>query len=335
MNLTSTTLLLLAIPLQANLEPTRYKYSQPHMGTNCQILVYSMNQEEASRAVNAAFQRIKQLNLIMSDYDAESELRKLCARSGKEAVEVSADLFKVLSHAQKVSVISEGAFDITVGPVVKLWRRARKSIQMPDNNELEVAKKLVDYRLIELDSEKKTARLKSPGMLLDLGGIAKGYAAEEALLVLKKMGINSALVALGGDVAIGNAPPNQKGWKVGIAPVLEEGDAASRFLILANCAVSTSGDTEQYVELNGKRYSHLVDPKTGLGLTQRISVTIIAPNGIDSDSLTKVVSVLGQEKGMEIVDKLSGISCRVVRKKGDNLEVKTSPTFPTVYENKK
>lgn len=335
MNVTLIIISALAIPFQSKTELTLYRFTEPCMGTTCQINLYSMNKEEASRGANAAFLRMKQLDRIMSDYNPESELRQLCRRSGTGPVSVGDDLFKVLTRAKEVSELSNGAFDITVGPVVKLWRRARKSIQMPDKEELEAALKLVGYQSMVLDPLKKTVWLKKTGMILDLGGIAKGYAADESLNVLRKMGISSALVAMGGDVALGDAPPNAKGWKVGIAPVLEEGDAASRYMVLANCAVSTSGDTEQYVEIGGKRYSHLVNPKTGIGLSERISVSIVAPHGIDSDSLTKVVSILGMVKGMELVAKVPGISCRVVTRKNDLLEVKKSDNFPIVHENLK
>lgn len=335
MNVTLIIISALAIPFQSKTELTLYRFTEPCMGTTCQINLYSKNKEEASRCADAAFLRVKQLDLIMSDYNPESELRQLCRRSGTGPVSVGVDLFKVLTRAKEVSELSNGAFDITVGPVVKLWRRARKSIQMPDKEELEAALKLVGYQSMVLDPLKKTVWLKKTGMLLDLGGIAKGYAADESLNVLRKMGISSALVAMGGDVALGDPPPNAKGWKVGIAPVLEEGDAASRYMVLSNCAVSTSGDTEQYVELGGKRYSHLVNPKTGIGLSERISVSIVAPHGIDSDSLTKVVSILGMAKGMELVAKVPGISCRVVSRKNDLLEVKKSDNFPIVHENLK
>lgn len=335
MNVTLIIISALAIPFQSKTELTLYRFTEPCMGTTCQINLYSKNKEEASRCADAAFLRVKQLDLIMSDYNPESELRQLCRRSGTGPVSVGVDLFKVLTRAKEVSELSNGAFDITVGPVVKLWRRARKSIQMPDKEELEAALKLVGYQSMVLDPLKKTVWLKKTGMLLDLGGIAKGYAADESLNVLRKMGISSALVAMGGDVALGDPPPNAKGWKVGIAPVLEEGDAASRYMVLSNCAVSTSGDTEQYVELGGKRYSHLVNPKTGIGLSERISVSIVAPHGIDSDSLTKVVSILGMVKGMELVAKVPGISCRVVTRKNDLLEVKKSDNFPIVHENLK
>lgn len=335
MNVTLIIISALAIPFQSKTELTLYRFTEPCMGTTCQINLYSKNKEEASRCADAAFLRVKQLDLIMSDYNPESELRQLCRRSGTGPVSVGVDLFKVLTRAKEVSELSNGAFDITVGPVVKLWRRARKSIQMPDKEELEAALKLVGYQSMVLDPLKKTVWLKKTGMLLDLGGIAKGYAADESLNVLRKMGISSALVAMGGDVALGDPPPNAKGWKVGIAPVLEEGDAASRYMVLSNCAVSTSGDTEQYVELGGKRYSHLVNPKTGIGLSERISVSIVALHGIDSDSLTKVVSILGMVKGMELVAKVPGISCRVVTRKNDLLEVKKSDNFPIVHENLK
>ncbi|NDH04874.1 FAD:protein FMN transferase [bacterium] len=335
MNITLLATIALAIPSQSKSELKIYRFNQPHMGTNCQIILYSTNKEEASSVANAAFMRIKQLDGIMSDYNQESELRQLCARSGTGPVLVGEDLYRVLARSREVSELSSGAFDVTVGPVVKLWRRARKSIQMPDKDELEAALKLVDYKSMVLDPDKRTVWLKKSGMMLDLGGIAKGYAADESLKVIKKMGISTALVAMGGDIALGDPPPDSKGWKVGIAPVLEEGDAADRYMLLANCAVSTSGDTEQYVELGGKRYSHLLNPKTGIGLTERISVTIVAPHGIDSDSLTKVVSVMGAAKGMDFITRLKDVSCRVVTRKNNGLEVVKSENFPTVHENTK
>ena len=189
---------------------------------------------------------------------------------------------------------------------------------------------LVDYRNVVLANG--TVMLKKPGMLLDLGGIAKGYAADEALKILREEKINRALVAMGGDIALGDAPPEKEGWKVGIAPIFEEGNKAGKFMILANQAVSTSGDTEQYVEIDGVRYSHLVNPKTGIGLTRRISVSVVARHGIDSDSLTKVVSILGPEKGNDLIEKFPSASARVVLKTDTGVKVTTSRGFPKVIE---
>jgi thiamine biosynthesis lipoprotein len=135
-------------------------------------------------------------------------------------------------------------------------------------------------------------------MLLDVGGIAKGYAADEALRVLRGRGLNRALVAASGDLAIGDAPEGETGWRIGVEPT----DGVSRQLTLVNTAVSTSGDTEQFVEIDGKRYSHIVDPKTGMGLTNRIGVTVVAPKGIVSDSVATAVCVMGAERGLEFVE---------------------------------
>lgn len=311
----------------------RYQFTQPKMGTTCQMVLYASSDQQARVASQKAFARIDSLNRIMSDYDPESELRQICAGAGGPGKAVSPELYFVLQKALNVSSLSNGAFDVSVGPVVKLWRRARKNILLPDPDELAQALKLVDYRNIVLGEG--TVKLKVPGMMLDLGGIAKGYAADEALKVLKDQGVSRALVAMGGDVALGDAPPGQKGWLVGLAPVLEEGNAANRHMVLANKAVSTSGDTEQYVEIGGKRYSHLVDPRTGVGLTRRISVSVVANHGIDSDALTKVVSVLGPVEGMALVGKIAGVEVRVVEKTEAGLQVTTSKGFPEIHEKTK
>jgi thiamine biosynthesis lipoprotein len=170
-------------------------------------------------------------------------------------------------------------------------------------------------------------------MQLDLGGIAKGYAADEALAVLKKHGLDRALVAAGGDIAVSGPPPGADGWKIAIARLPGEKDAGR--LILRDAAVSTSGDAEQFVEIDGKRYSHIVDPRTGIGLLGRMSVTVVARKGIESDSLTKVAAVLGPEKGMPIIESTEGASARMVRKKGDELETVVSKHFPKLHPVKK
>jgi thiamine biosynthesis lipoprotein len=150
-------------------------------------------------------------------------------------------------------------------------------------------------------------------MLLDLGGIAKGYAADEAMQVLKQHGIRSALVAAGGDIVVSEPPPGSTGWTIGVAPLDSPEKPPTQLLLLRNAAVSTSGDAEQYVEINGKRYSHIVDPKTGVGLTGHSSVTIVAPNGTSSDSLATAVSVLGPEQGLEVIDATEGAAALILQ----------------------
>jgi FAD:protein FMN transferase len=322
-------LLGLAIPASASDPiPKRFRYTEGHMGTPFRIILYAANQTAADKAAQAAFRRIAVLDRIMSDYSSTSELMKLCQKAGGPPVRVSDDLFRVLRRAEVVSRISNGAFDVTVGPIVKLWRRARRTKKMPDVKALAKARALVGYRNIVLDPEAKTVQLLKPGMQLDLGGIAKGYAADEALQTLKHFGITQALVAAGGDIAIGAAPPDTEGWVVGIAPLEKPNTRPTRYLILHNAAVSTSGDAEQYVEIDGKRYSHIVDPHTGLGLVGRMSVTVVGPNGLTVDPLTKTVCVLGTKKGFAILGVLNDVSCLAVRKTAKGLSVSASRRWP-------
>jgi thiamine biosynthesis lipoprotein len=284
----------------------RYEFEQVHMGTQFRIVLYAPDAATAKKASDAAFARIAELDGIMSDYKPASELMRLCKQAGGDPVPVSDDLLKVLTRSLEISRLTDGAFDITVGPVVRLWRRARRTMKLPDADELAAARKLVGYEQVMIDAKNKTVTLKSKGMLLDLGGIAKGYAAQAALEVLRRHGIRHALVAASGDIVVGDPPPDAKGWRIGIAPLHDPNAKPSHYVLLKNAAVSTSGDTEQYVEIDGKRYSHIVDPKTGLGLTRRMSVTVIMTDGSTADGMATGLCVLGPERGLALVDKLDG-----------------------------
>jgi FAD:protein FMN transferase len=309
---------------------TRYAFTEPHMGTQFKIIVYAPDEPAANQAVKAAFDRIARLDGIMSDYRPTSELMRLCQKAGGPPVPVSEDLFTVLSKAQEVSRRSGGAFDVTVGPVVRLWRLSRRTQRMPDPAKLAHARELVGYEKVVLDPKARTVQLKKAGMQLDLGGIGKGFAADAALAILERHGITRALVAGSGDIAVSDAPPDAEGWSVGIAPLENPDSKPSRYLLLKNAAVSTSGDAEQYVVIDGKRYSHIVDPRTGLGLVGRMSVTVVAPNGTTADSLTKVVAALGPGKGFPIIDAVDGVSSYVVRKTEKGQEVFESKRFKSV-----
>jgi FAD:protein FMN transferase len=322
--------LLLGRPCAGDDKPKleRFSYEEPHMGTKFRILLYAPDKPTADKASKAAFERIAELDRIMSDYQPTSELMQLCAKAGGDPVPVSEELFFVLNKAQEVSKLSEGAFDVTVGPVVKLWRRARRTMKLPDPEQMAKARELVGYEKMHLDAKKRTVRLDKAGMQLDLGGIAKGYAGDEAQAVLKKHGITRALVAAGGDIVVSGPPPDAEGWKIEIESADNEQDKPRRTLILKNGGVSTSGEKEQYVDIDGKRYSHIVDPHTGIGLLGQQSATVIAPNGITADSMTKVVMILGQEKGVAIIENIEGASCLVVRKKEKGHDVVFSKRFP-------
>ena len=309
----------------------RFEYSQVHMGTQFRIVLYAPDLPTADQASSVAFNRIAELDDIMSDYRPSSELMLLCQQAGGPPVKVSEDLFYVLSKSQELARRSDGAFDITVGPIVRLWRRARRQHQLPDPERLRQALDLVGYDKLRLDPKARTAHLLKPGILLDLGGIGKGYAADEALRVLKRYGIGSALVAGGGDIAASNPPPGKKGWIVGIAPLessangqdeteiqnlkskIQNEKLPARYISLHDGGVSTSGDAEQHVEIGSIRYSHIVNPKTGLALTGRSSVTVLAPDGITADGLATAVSVLGPERGLELINSTPGTAALIVQ----------------------
>jgi FAD:protein FMN transferase len=304
----------------------RFEFLQPQMGVPFRVVLYATNEAHAKMASEAAFGRVKELNDKLSDYDLESELSKLSRKSGEaRPVKVSDDLWRVLATAQHWARKSDGALDVTVGPVVNLWRHARRLQQFPRADRLAEARARVGYTNLVLDPRTKTALLRVPEMRLDLGGIAKGFAADEAVKVLRAHGIQSSLVAAAGDIALGDAPPGQRGWKVEI-PSLDVTNAPSaRFVTIANAGVSTAGDVFQRLELNGTRYSHIVDPRTGIGLTDHSLVTVIARDAMTSDALETVVSVLGPKKGLALIKKTPGTAVRIMRKPGETIEVVEYP----------
>jgi len=282
----------------------RFEYAQLHMGVRTRLVVYAPDEPTAARACTAAFQRVAELEDLLSDYRPTSELRRLCAQSGGPPVRVSAELFFVLRRAQDLARRSRGAFDVTVGPYVALWRNARKTGKWPSKEELRQARRAVGWWKVQLDPKARTVRLQVPGMRLDLGGLAKGYAGDQALAALQKQGLRRALFQAGGDVVVSGPPPGRRGWRIELPPASP--GRRGRVLTLAQAAVSTSGDTEQFVEFQGRRYSHIVDPRTGLGLTHRRLVTIVARTGLTADGLSTAVSVLGPEKGRPLVWSFGG-----------------------------
>jgi thiamine biosynthesis lipoprotein len=303
------------------------------MGVPFRIVLYALDHKTAEGASEAAFERVKELNAIMSDYDPDSELSKLSSGSGLgQEVPVSQDLWLVLSRAQDLAERSDGAFDVTVGPFVNLWRRARRVHQLPEPQRLAKARQAVGYKHVRLNPQRHTVELLVPNMRLDLGGIAKGYAVDEALKTLREHGVDRALVEGGGDVAVSEPPPGKTAWRFELSPLDVTNAPSARYLSLTNAAISTSGDLYQRLEIDGKRYSHIVDPQTGIGLTDHSLVSVIAPNSITADSLTKVVSVLGPEKGLKFIEATPQVAARVMREPGQKIEAYESSRFRQYYE---
>ena len=310
----------------------RFEFERVEMAIPVRIVLYAPDEPTANRAAEAAFGRIRQLNGVLSDYDPNSELRRLCDTAGSgRAVVVSDDLWRVLLEAQRLAKQTDGAFDVTVGPVVRLWRRARRTTEMPHRDTLDAARQLVGYRLARLDPQRQTVELLKADMRLDLGGIAKGFVIDEALKVLARNGVTRALVDAGGDIVLGEAPPDKSGWRIGIARLNVDGPP-TKIVSLARASIATSGDSWQFVEIGGRRYSHIVDPKTGLGLTDHSSVTIVAPNAMVADSLASAVSVLGPKRGIELIEKTPGTAAFIVRAPQGKVETYQSSRWKDLPE---
>jgi FAD:protein FMN transferase len=293
----------------------RIESFEPHMGTTFRIVLYADDVARAQDALRTAFDRVAELDHKLSDYLPDSELNRVCGSAVGHDVPISDDFYVVLLAAQSLAERTDGAFDVTLGPVIRLWRTARQTSKLPGVNAITSALQRTGYRKLHLTSNsgQHTIRLDMEGMQLDLGAIAKGYAADEALRVLREYDFRQALVAASGDIALGDAPPGEEGWETGIDSIDAQGESFTEVLHLHNAAVSTSGDTEQSVRIAGVRYSHIVNPATGNGLTKRIGVTVIAEKGIDSDSLSTAASVVveqrGSEQALELIEqnKASGI----------------------------
>ena len=323
------TLLLLTCTLSADgAQLKRYEYSLPRMGTIFHIELYAPDDATASRAAEAAFARAEELEQIMSDYREDSELMRLAREGARAPFPASNDLYKVLAKSIRISELSHGAFDVTVGPLVALWREARTTGRFPDASDLAKAKALVDYKFVELDSTRHTVFLKRTGMKLDLGAIGKGYAADQMLALLEKRGLRHAMVVAGGEVAIGAPPPGAMGWKVAIDTADAKVGKTPCTLVLHDAALSTSGDSKQFVEINGKRYSHVINPSTGVALEGMASTTVLARDATTTDALGTALSILPVADGIRLAESLPGVAVYMVRQTERGWKRYSSRRFP-------
>jgi len=292
--------------------PERFEYSRPAMGTEFRIVLHASSRERADAAADAAFERLAELEACFSDYDPQSELGRLSRASDAGptgAVAVSADLARVLARASELAAATGGAFDATVGPYVRLWRRAFRRAERPDAARLAAARAAVGHAALRVDPSARTVELAARGMRLDLGAIGKGYALDALLDVLAARGVARALVDGGGDVGAAAPPPGRVAWTVALDPLGSR--AAATGVALANAAVATSGDAFRFVEIDGTRYSHLVDPRTGEALTRRIAASVVAPDGATADALASALCVLGPEAGLACIRALPGTEARI------------------------
>ena len=328
----AVTLVLPALPAARTLH--RYEAVEPHMGTLVKITLYVADEDEARAAFAAAFCRIRALDDTLSDYKPESELNRITISGVGTPVGASRDLIRVLAVSQDLAAATGGAFDITQGPIIRLWREARASGRVPDGDALREASARSGYRKLHVDRAAGTVRTDEAGMRLDVGAIGKGYAASEALAVLTARGIGAALVAVSGDLAFSGAPPGARGWRVQLHS-LDVAPEVPPVLQLTNAAVSTAGASEQYLEAGGRRYSHIVDPATRTALTDDITVTVVAKHGLDADGLDTAVSVLGVEKGLALIESRPDAAALIVRRTPQGARLVTSSRFRALVSSQR
>jgi thiamine biosynthesis lipoprotein len=305
----------------------RYEAVEPHMGTLVRVTVYTPDEHSAKAAFRVAFDRIRDLDDILSDYKPDSELNRITKTAINRAVPVSEDLFTVLQASQELAGATAGAFDITQAPVIQLWREARRTGRVPDAAALRDAAARGGFRKLQLNAPQRTVRFDMTGMALDVGGIGKGYAASEAIEALNTFGVRSALVALGGDLAFSEAPPGARGWRIGVHAGDPSVLGVPGVLELTNGAVSTAGSSEQHVDISGRRYSHIIDSSSGLGLVDDITVTVVAPHGLEADGLDTAASVLGAERGLALIESHPNAAALIIQHTSGGPKVRQSSGF--------
>jgi len=290
-------------------ETKPYKETQFLMDTVIEVTAYGPNAEEA---VGAAFAEFKYLHTLTNNFDENSQVSQISQMAGKSKVVVDPDLLNIIQFSQQVSEKLGDSFDITIGPLTDLWGIGHKGEYVPTQSEIEAVLPLVNYHLIEIDTNAHTVYLPKSGMRLDLGGIAKGYATDKAIEILKAKGITSALVNAGGDVRVIGHRPDGKPWRIGVQNP-READGISAKLSLAEWdTMETSGDYQRFIIKDGVRYSHIVNPRTGWQPREVASVTMVNNSSTYGDILSKPIFVLGVEKGLEVLKQFPGNEAIIV-----------------------
>ena len=276
---------------EAPAKPSRYEAEIPAMGVEFKIIFYAPDDKAAAAAFTACQDRLEELEQISSDYRSNSEIRRLCEAAPHETpMSISEELFELVALSREFYQRSDGAFDVTMGPVIKLWRAARKKGKLPGENELQDAMAACGFDKIELDEQSRKIRLTAAGMRIDFGGIGKGFAADQLLELLAIRGLDSVLIDAGGDIAANSPPPGSDAWVIQVARI---GEDKKQTIRLSNSAIATSGDAFQFLEVEGKRYSHIIDPRSGQAVTGRRSVTVIAQSATMADAFASAINVVG------------------------------------------
>lgn len=291
------------------------------MGNRFEITVVSGNEKEAQKQIDTAVAEIRRIEKLLTTFNEESQTNLINRHAGLEPVKVDREVFELIQRSKKISAITQGAFDITYGSVDKrLWNFDKEMTALPDAATARKMVRLINYQNVILDENNSTVFLKEPGMRIGFGGIGKGYAAERAKMVLRQQGVNSGIVNAAGDLTVWGYQPDGQEWTIGIA----DPNAARQpfsYLTITNMSIATSGNYEKFVMIGGKKYSHTIDPKTGLPVRGIKSVTIISPNAEIADAMATPVMIMGTKVGLDLINQINNISCIII---DDNDKIYTS-----------
>jgi thiamine biosynthesis lipoprotein len=272
--------------------------------------------------IDRAFDLMQELEAKTSIHIDTSEIARITQKAGEDEVQVSEETIRLLKQSVEVSQKTDGLFDVTIGPVKDLWGFSETSPRVPAPSEIRLLLSRVNYRDILFDDG--AVKLRSPGMEIDLGGIAKGYIIDRAVASLKEVGLRSGIVEAGGDLRIWGRHPHRDVWKIGIKHPRKEGNDLIGVIQTKAISIATSGDYERYFMQDGKRYHHLIDPRTGYPATGCVSVTILTENAILADAYATAVFIMGPEQGMKFIERTDGMEGVIIFEQAGGLQYKIS-----------
>ena len=322
---------LLLFPFTISAQLKRFEFSENKMGSPFNLIFYYTDSAEAKRIADECFSIVDSLNTIFSDYSSESEVGKLASQKNYVNLKVSNELYSMILRSKQTWIRSGKTFDITIGALTQLWRKAKSEKRFPPETEIKEAKQSTGFQNLVINKETKTISFNKKGMRLDFGGIVKGYAAQRVIEHLKTKNISIALADAGGDIVMSNPPPGKKGWIVGINIPESETELWDKKLELKNCAVATSGDVYRYTIHNGVKYSHIIDPRTGYGVTSQRNVTVIAKDGATADWLATACSILPIQKALQLAKKEKA-ALLIATLKNEKILIYKSETFDAYFK---
>ena len=324
------TLLVFSTPL-LQAQTRKFSYSEMKMGSAFNLIIVSADSNKANHLARKSYELVDSLNHIFSNYDSSSELSKINASAGLLPYKMSRAMLDLVQKSQYAYIQSKGAYDISIGPLSSLWRNARKAKLFPEASTVLATKKLVGFAQVKINKRLGTIFLPNADMHLDFGGIAKGYIAQWVINFLKANGIQQALVDAGGDIVMSGPPLNQQGWLIGVNLPETTDQLLNKKLQLSNCSVATSGDVYQFIEYKGVKYSHIINPLTGYGVTNLRNVTIVAKTGATADWLATACSILPIKEAKQLAISHQAALLITTLKNG-KLVFEATPSFKNYWQ---